>query len=48
MPSERMKASSTSPALWPGKPIAAATIIWRSALSRAFQRITAGSMMQEV
>ena len=48
MPSPRMKSSSTSPASLPGWPIAAATSACRSALTDLFQRITAGSITQEV
>ena len=48
MPRPAMRASSTPPASSPGLPSAAATIAWRSALAALFQRITAGSMMQDV
>ena len=43
-----MKRSSRSPASAFGSPIAAATSFWRSALADRFQRITKGSMMQDV
>ena len=43
-----MKASSTSPASSFGCPMAAATSACRSALADLFQRITDGSITQEV
>ena len=43
-----MKSSSTSAASLPGCPIAAATSACRSALAGLFQRITDGSITQEV